>query len=40
MISVIYHFAPCLNIYGEGLGRGKGGVIRLGVKGERTSGSL
>lgn len=25
MISVIYHFAPCLNIYGEDLGQGKGG---------------
>lgn len=25
MISVIYHFAPCLNIYGEDLGRGEGG---------------
>lgn len=31
MISIMYHFAACLNIYGEGSGRGKG-VIRLTVK--------
>lgn len=32
MISVIHHFAPCLNIYGQDLGQGKGGD-RGGCKG-------
>lgn len=37
MISVIYHFAPCLNIYGEDLGQGKGGD-KGGCKGREDIG--
>lgn len=37
MISVIYHFAPCLNIYGKDLGQGKGGD-KGGCKGRKDIG--